>query len=79
MKRRFWLVWLSLALTLMASVVTVQASTQPSDQRKLQVARRIKHNLRMADANAIVMISDKQGDDHPMTIRNQALTVRHQD
>lgn len=78
MGKRMWLVVISLMLCLMMTSNVSCADDRQNDQTKLQVARRIKHRLQMADANAIVMISDKSGDAHPMTVRNRALTVHHQ-
>ncbi|WP_367342783.1 serine hydrolase domain-containing protein [Limosilactobacillus sp.] len=79
MRKKIWIMLLSLVISLSALTTAPQASTQQNNQRKLRIARRIKHDLQMADANAIVMVSSQSGDAHPMTVRNQALTVHHQD
>lgn len=79
MLKKLGMIILSMALALTVWTVTGQADSSRQDQRELQVAKRIKHQLQMSDANAIVMISAKEGQDHPMTVRNRALTVHHQD
>ncbi|WP_283583310.1 serine hydrolase domain-containing protein [Limosilactobacillus difficilis] len=73
--------WLALGCIFLCICWTTTASANigQANSRRLREAKRIKRTLHLSDANAIVMISNRSGDEQPMTVRNRSWEVHRQD